>query len=1203
MFFMYRLCKIFIFLIIGLLISSNSYGEHLVGGDISYRYIRTIGNNVEYEVTVTIFRDCSASSPTPFDNSIEVGFYETTGTRRLVRDETIFLTREILVDPLLGGSVCDFTPNTCLRQGLYIKRITVPRNSNGYHLRHIRCCRNDITNAPEFEGMSFYAFIRSTDDNNTAPSFSDVPSPYFCSNDTIFINTSGSESNNDKLVYKLVRPYSGGDENDPKPANPGFFNDPPLMRYNNGFNESQPFGNNGVCEIDENTGILKMFIPNGGKYVIAVEIEEYRNGVLIGRTRRDIQLIVLNCPPNPAPKRLVNANTGLQTRFDVFEGEDVSFLFTFEDNNQMKFRYSGEVFQPGFPNPATFQNTADGTRIEPRFNWKPSCGSAREQPYVVTMTLEDEGCPPKESVFNILIYVNPVVTPDPINGPNTVCAENETYIYSINNPQNQTLTWTVVGGDVVRSDNQSIEIRWRSNRPVYEIRVRATSGEGCEGELVTFPILKVVPPLVKPEILGPRIICFNDEYDYRIGNPVINTTYNWLVTNAETRSATNQNNVKIFSNSEQTIQLGVYGVSEEGCFSDTTFIEVEIDNPNVDEIKGALSVCPNAKNIDYVVNPRFGSRYVWKVENALSFRNLNSSGSTIDVNWGERGTGKVKVVEISQFGCESDTVEIEVWVDYTLITPPIEGDTVACEQTSNITYEVPFVNNSRFEWAISGGTITNGDGTHKVEVSWGIAGTGTLTCQEFAYDSVNNQECIGIPVSLNVRVAPTPNPSPIVIPNVTCEADTLTFSTTGFAGSTFVWSVDNQNVEILNQGQQSILAIFPIEGSYIISVQELSADSCESLPISSNITIHPKPETSFIVGPTSVCAPDTNNIVYSVSGFANSVFNWNISEGRILSGQGTNSIIVSWNTPGVQTLSVIETTEFGCEDSVRILEVKVDAPYIEIKRVSTVLFEPEKIVVEWVVENDTFFDGKFQIFRAEDFNNDYVLIAEADKDARSFIDEFVETQEHNYFYRIEMINICGDVVTNSHHKSILLNGRIAFDTIINVDWNAYEGWDRVDEYTIYRRENDEKEFKEMASFRVPRSTDVSIGFEGYKQCFIVKSVQYDITNPAVEDDSLVSYSNEVCFFFEPILWIPNAFTPNDDFDNETFRVVAGHFREYNIQIYNRWGQRIFESDHPSKQWDGTFKNKQVQEGAYLYVVTVNGYRNHIIRKGVVHVYR
>ncbi|HCS21054.1 MAG TPA: hypothetical protein DIW47_10935 [Bacteroidetes bacterium] len=75
--------------------------------------------------------------------------------------------------------------------------------------------------------------------------------------------------------------------------------------------------------------------------------------------------------------------------------------------------------------------------------------------------------------------------------------------------------------------------------------------------------------------------------------------------------------------------------------------------------------------------------------------------------------------------------------------------------------------------------------------------------------------------------------------------------------------------------------------------------------------------------------------------------------------------------------------------------------------------------------------------------------------------------------------------------------------------------------------------------------------------------------------------------YEPLdIFIPNVFSPNSDQLNEGFYIYIDHYREFNVTIYNRWGQQIFESDTPTNSWDGTFRGVSVEQDVYFYILRV-----------------
>jgi gliding motility-associated-like protein len=84
------------------------------------------------------------------------------------------------------------------------------------------------------------------------------------------------------------------------------------------------------------------------------------------------------------------------------------------------------------------------------------------------------------------------------------------------------------------------------------------------------------------------------------------------------------------------------------------------------------------------------------------------------------------------------------------------------------------------------------------------------------------------------------------------------------------------------------------------------------------------------------------------------------------------------------------------------------------------------------------------------------------------------------------------------------------------------------------------------------------------------------------------------YFEDLIYYIPNTFTPDGNQFNETFLpVFTSGFdpQEYNLTIFNRWGEVVFESNDASIGWDGTYGGKLVQQGTYVYKISFKTSRN------------
>ncbi|MGY6560626.1 MAG: T9SS type B sorting domain-containing protein [Luteibaculaceae bacterium] len=72
------------------------------------------------------------------------------------------------------------------------------------------------------------------------------------------------------------------------------------------------------------------------------------------------------------------------------------------------------------------------------------------------------------------------------------------------------------------------------------------------------------------------------------------------------------------------------------------------------------------------------------------------------------------------------------------------------------------------------------------------------------------------------------------------------------------------------------------------------------------------------------------------------------------------------------------------------------------------------------------------------------------------------------------------------------------------------------------------------------------------------------------------------------LYIPNSFTPNSDGNNDIFRPFANHFNpeSYNMQIYDRFGNLIFESSSIEFGWDGKINGNEAPIGTYVYQISL-----------------
>jgi len=86
-------------------------------------------------------------------------------------------------------------------------------------------------------------------------------------------------------------------------------------------------------------------------------------------------------------------------------------------------------------------------------------------------------------------------------------------------------------------------------------------------------------------------------------------------------------------------------------------------------------------------------------------------------------------------------------------------------------------------------------------------------------------------------------------------------------------------------------------------------------------------------------------------------------------------------------------------------------------------------------------------------------------------------------------------------------------------------------------------------------------------------------------DSITIYV-EVVVCNKPNIHVPNIFTPNDDGKNDVIFVSGENINRIKFMIFDRWGEKVFETEDVSKGWDGRYRGKMCQNGVYYYLLEV-----------------
>lgn len=101
----------------------------------------------------------------------------------------------------------------------------------------------------------------------------------------------------------------------------------------------------------------------------------------------------------------------------------------------------------------------------------------------------------------------------------------------------------------------------------------------------------------------------------------------------------------------------------------------------------------------------------------------------------------------------------------------------------------------------------------------------------------------------------------------------------------------------------------------------------------------------------------------------------------------------------------------------------------------------------------------------------------------------------------------------------------------------------------------------------------------------IRTTEYEVT---VTDNFGCSVTATVTIHVLPDkpVFIPNVFTPNNDSQNDYFNIFANGVNYYSLKVFNRWGEKVFESYNATVGWDGTYLGKEAAPGVYTYTAII-----------------
>jgi len=219
--------------------------------------------------------------------------------------------------------------------------------------------------------------------------------------------------------------------------------------------------------------------------------------------------------------------------------------------------------------------------------------------------------------------------------------------------------------------------------------------------------------------------------------------------------------------------------------------------------------------------------------------------------------------------------------------------------------------------------------------------------------------------------------------------------------------------------------------------------------------------------------------------------------------------------------------------------------------------------------------------------------------AITIVDGFAEADQQQKFYKLTATDSCGlEQVTSNIAGTVFLNAQGGNNFTSELYWLDYFGWQGpTGHFNIYNAGNgwiDPAPFATVSGDTLFYTDDVSdFPVENGNICYVVQAVEQTVNTFGFLDSS---FSNLGCAPQSPAAYIPNAFTPNGK--NPIFKpyILFGNPEEYSFQVFNRWGQMVYNSSVPETGWNGVYQNADAPSGIYAYQLIFKGYNKKEVRR-------
>lgn len=550
---------------------------------------------------------------------------------------------------LMPSFSCEINNFALIKKGKYITNFAkLPNTSEEFVFVIQRCCRSlnlsNIVNPPidSLVGHTFFSVVLPTAYGlmNSNPIIENLPAPLVCRNQSLNYSFGATDIDNDSLTYEFAPIYNGAgitgsNYNDcdfphPIPPCPPPFD---LTEFLPPYTAQSPLGDN--VTLNPQTGQLEGTITELGTFALGIVIKEYRNGILIGETHREMHLNVIDCAEEITAAIvaedlgdshfLIESCNSLTVELENISSDTVfveDWFYEFEINNAtMTFTEWSPIIS--FPEAGIYQ----GILV---LNPSQVCSDTAYIEIVVSQDLEAD-----------FVYEYDTCLVAPIH----FTSLSNTPFGNI-----ETQEWLFGNGNVIEGGAEIDYLYEESG--LYEVSLVVTDNSGCRDTITKDISFFPIPPLL---IIEPsaEVGCFPLFVEFNNLTPFVDSTYSFFWDFGD------GNFSELIQPTHTYTEAGDFDVhlrvvSSFDCEIEETFSSlVHVGNfPEADFDYSPQTLNSLASEATFIDNSLFANEYLWQINEEFV-----SSASEFSFDFSTVGIYEIQLIVKNEYNCEDSIIK------------------------------------------------------------------------------------------------------------------------------------------------------------------------------------------------------------------------------------------------------------------------------------------------------------------------------------------------------------------------------------------------------------------------------------------------------------------------------------------------------------------------------------------------------------------